>query len=122
LPSHTCIVAGAGQRRLQGSETALVAKFRPGSPQQRTQRRVPQRRLVEFGEVLVVTPVAEEQRIAQIVQRPSILGHGPERGAGEILEHSWILFPRDSVTRPLSPIVSAQGRLYEQQLIEKRYE
>jgi hypothetical protein len=86
-PVRLVIVAGSSQRLPQEAKTAVVAQFRQaGLPQQGAQGRVSKCRLVEFGEVLVATVVAQEQRVAQVVQGRSLLPgrQRPVGGAGEI--------------------------------------
>ena len=83
----------ASRRRLQPRR--VVQFGQPGPAQQRPQRRIAERGPVEFGEMRVAAALAEQQRIADVVERRAVLS-GRQRaagGAGEILKSHRMFFP-----------------------------
>ena len=66
----------------------ILERGQAGSPQQRPQRRVAERRPVELAEVGVTPLVFQQQGIADVIQRRPILAgcQRPEGGAGKMMK------------------------------------
>ena len=104
-PVRRFVVAGPRQRLAELSEPRLVLELRQaGPPQQRPQRRIAERRLVEFAEMRVAAAVFQEQGIADVVQRRAVFmrGQRPARGGGEVLKTHAISFRRSPFALPVS--------------------
>ena len=99
-------VAGMGQRLAQPLQPAFVLQGRqPGAAEQRPQRRVAERGLVEFAEMGVAAAVVQQQGIADVVQRRAVLpgGQRPKRRTGKILETHAVSFSRNGKPHGMIP-------------------
>ena len=114
-PVRLGIVARPDQRLAQRLQPLFVAQFdKPGPAQQRPQRRIAQRGLVEFGQMRVAAGVVPEQGIADIVKRRAVLP-GRQRavgGPGDVLKLHRISFraigpPVPARPRPATAVASA---------------
>src|SRR5215472_11094532 len=73
-PIRRLVVARPDQGLAKSLKPRWLVKLRqPGSPQQRSQRRVTQRGLVEFGEVRIAAGAVQEKGVADVIQRWSVL-------------------------------------------------
>ena len=74
-PVRVRLIAGRDNGVAQGVELRRVVQLRqPGAREQRPKRRVGERRLVELAQMRIAAARAEQQRVAQVIERRSGLG------------------------------------------------
>jgi hypothetical protein len=109
-PVRRVVVAGAKERRAQPLQAPFVAQLRQtGAAQQRPQRRITQCGAIEFAEMRVAAAVAQQQGIADVVQRGPVLGRGQRAigGAGDGVKSHEI---RSALAVPHAPRQTATGQ------------
>ncbi len=120
-PVRLGVVARPGQRLAQGVQPRRVVQFgKTGPAQQRPQRRIAERGPVELAEMGVAAGIAQQQGIADVIQRRSLFpGRQRAPGAGEGVKSHEILSVRCVARTPGRPIATQRSAF---KLLKKLYE